>query len=423
MSCEIGNGAYSKVYRKKVKGQWRALKIVEIDEEIVKSSARELHAMCQLKHHNAHVSLEQSYMHKSVDGDTINILMECADTNLYEFLKRNTCSPERKVKWTIQLVNGLFEMHAKKLYHRDIKPDNVLVKGDNVYYCDYGLTRQFSSDCTYGTAYVVTRWWRAPELLKNKRGTSAVYTQKMDVWSLGVVLYEMIFNKAFAHVSSEDAMFAIEKQIQKLRDDCQSLDTRLQKVLLGCLVKDPKDRFNIVDCMHALELITSEKHASLNEKIQGTGVLTKITTPLQPARDEYRMLDWEKRWIYFHELDRETKLNKSIKAHTLLLYDKSKSAQSHVKFSSRIRFILSLIVSCCIYGTGKESVIQKYLELYKDEVYPFLENDERWPLISLSEFICTTELGELTQWENGEYDWYEYVFEATMNPFKRLRRV
>lgn len=421
MSREIGKGSYSKVYKRNVKGVEQAMKICELDREIVKSSARELHAMHQLRECTGHISIINQFLHRGKSGtDTINIHMECADIDLHEYLKKNKVSDQCQLKWTIQLVKGLFTMHKNRMFHRDIKPDNILIKGNDVLFCDYGLTRQFSCDCVHGTAYVVTRWWRAPELLVCERHDTKLYTPEMDVWSLGVVLYEMILNKAFAHVPKEEAMDAIDLNISCLPSDCKEVDPRLRKVLQGCLVKDPKNRFNIVDCMLALQIITEDEHEELQTKMKQNGVCNKVCTPLQPGKHRYEFEEWEKRWIYFHELDKFTALNKSIKAHTLLLYDAETT--SHIRFPPRIRFILCVIVACCIFGSGNESVIKHYLENDESRDWPFTEENDGWPLIALSEFICTTNMGCLSQWENGEYDWYEYVFEATMNPYKRIKR-
>ena len=420
MSREIGKGAYSKVYKKNVGGVDHAMKIVDIDQEIVKASARELHAMNQVSQCEGHITYIKSFLHRGKHGDdTINIHMECAETDLHQYLKRNRVSEALKLEWTIQLVNGLYAMHKNTLYHRDIKPDNILIKGVKLLYCDYGLTRQFSCDCVDGTAYVVTRWWRAPELLVHDRHDKKLYTPEMDIWSLGVVLYELILNKSFAHVPKDEAMDAIDLSIECLPEECRLLDPPLRDLLLGCLVKDPRNRFNVVDCMLTLKIISTDEHERLQKKMKRYGLSIPVDTPLQPDKHYYECEEWETRWMYFHELDKFKTLSKSIKAHTLMLYDTETS--SYIRFTPRIRFILCLIVACCIFGSGNEPVIDHYLANAENEKWPFKEGCG-WPLIALSEFICTTKLGCLSQWENGMYGWYEYVFEATVNPYKRIKR-
>jgi len=78
-------------------------------------------------------------------------------------------------------------IHSADLVHRDIKPANVLVNKDcDVKICDFGLAR---AGCAPGvTDYVVTRWWRAPEvvLLPSK------YTALVDIWSVGCILAELL---------------------------------------------------------------------------------------------------------------------------------------------------------------------------------------------------------------------------------------
>ena len=89
-----------------------------------------------------------------------------------------------------QILRGLKFIHSAKVLHRDLKPSNLLVNSNcDLAICDFGLARGVSPEVAGQlTEYVVTRWYRAPELLCE----SADYDEKVDVWSVGCVLGEIL---------------------------------------------------------------------------------------------------------------------------------------------------------------------------------------------------------------------------------------
>ena len=87
-----------------------------------------------------------------------------------------------------QLLRGLKYIHSAKVIHRDLKPSNLLLNANcDLKICDFGLARP-SSESDMMTEYVVTRWYRAPELLLN----STDYSAAIDVWSVGCIFMELI---------------------------------------------------------------------------------------------------------------------------------------------------------------------------------------------------------------------------------------
>ena len=90
-----------------------------------------------------------------------------------------------------QILRGLLYMHSANIMHRDLKPSNILINADcDLKICDFGLSRGFGEVDEYlkKTAYVVTRWYRAPEVsLLNKS-----YNQSLDMWSVGCIFAELL---------------------------------------------------------------------------------------------------------------------------------------------------------------------------------------------------------------------------------------
>jgi mitogen-activated protein kinase 1/3 len=90
-----------------------------------------------------------------------------------------------------QLLWGLKYVHSANVLHRDLKPSNLLVNANcDLKIADFGLART-TSDTNFMTEYVVTRWYRAPELLLN----CSEYTEAIDVWSVGCIFMELLNRK------------------------------------------------------------------------------------------------------------------------------------------------------------------------------------------------------------------------------------
>ncbi len=97
-----------------------------------------------------------------------------------------------------QVLRGLKFIHSANVLHRDMKPSNLLVNANcDLAICDFGLARgvelEYEDELT---EYVVTRWYRAPELLCD----STHYGKTVDVWSVGCIFAEMLSRRPFFQV-------------------------------------------------------------------------------------------------------------------------------------------------------------------------------------------------------------------------------
>lgn len=92
----------------------------------------------------------------------------------------------------MQLLRGLKYLHSANILHRDLKPGNLLINANcELKICDFGLARTSKDDGQFMTEYVVTRWYRAPELLLSCDN----YGASIDIWSVGCILAEILGRK------------------------------------------------------------------------------------------------------------------------------------------------------------------------------------------------------------------------------------
>ena len=121
-------------------------------------------------------------------------MYELMDTDLHQIIRsKQTLLDEHCQYFAYQILRGLKYVHSAKVLHRDLKPSNILLNANcDLCICDFGLARSMVERGAMMTSYVVTRWYRAPELLVENQD----YTTAIDVWAVGCIFAEMIGRKA-----------------------------------------------------------------------------------------------------------------------------------------------------------------------------------------------------------------------------------
>ncbi|KAE8586742.1 hypothetical protein XENTR_v10021748 [Xenopus tropicalis] len=187
---KIGEGTFSEVLKtqslqdgnfyacKKMKQQFKSAEQV--------NNLREVQALRRLSPHPNILTLCEVIFDRKSGG--LSLICELMDMNIYELIRgRRHPLPQNKLRqYMYQLCKSLEHIHRNGIFHRDVKPENILIKQDVLKLGDFGSCRSVFSKQPY-TEYISTRWYRAPECLL----TDGYYTYKMDIWSAGCVFFEI----------------------------------------------------------------------------------------------------------------------------------------------------------------------------------------------------------------------------------------
>lgn len=158
---------------------------------------RELKFLRMLSAHENIIQVKDVLLPGDIDkfNDTF-VVFELMPTDLSRLLRTDTVLSPAHVKYFMfQLLRGINFMHAARVFHRDLKPNNVLINSRcELRICDFGLARaafEDGPDTLFWTDYVATRWYRAPELIM---ADYTKYSTAIDLWSVGCIFAEMLGN-------------------------------------------------------------------------------------------------------------------------------------------------------------------------------------------------------------------------------------
>ncbi|XP_065845182.1 mitogen-activated protein kinase kinase kinase kinase 5-like [Oscarella lobularis] len=189
----IGGGTYGEVYKAKVikSGQLSALKIIKIepgdDFAIIQ---QEITVLQDCEHSNI-VAYFGSYLR----NDRLWIAMEfCGGGSLQDIYHITGGLNELQIAYVCgETLKGLEYLHGKNIIHRDIKGANILLTSDGlVKLADFGIAAQISATVGKRKSFIGTPYWMAPEVAAvDKKGSSAGYDHKCDIWAVGITAIEL----------------------------------------------------------------------------------------------------------------------------------------------------------------------------------------------------------------------------------------
>ena len=247
----IGNGSYGKVLLFRNIRDNKLYAIKHMDKKILKKSLKtlagiynEIFYQSRIFHHNI---VRLLYVKETTQS--FNLIMEYAKRgSLFYYIRdKKHLSEKESFNYFSQIINAVYFLHKNDLIHRDIKPENILLFDNNICkLCDFGWCVKL--DGKQRSTFCGTTEYMSPEII-NKRE----YSKEIDIWSLGVLLYEMIHGYSPFKPDKED--FEAKEVIDKIKiHDIKfyiNISHECRELICHLLDENAENRYKIEDIFNS----------------------------------------------------------------------------------------------------------------------------------------------------------------------------
>ncbi|XP_067387976.1 mitogen-activated protein kinase 13 [Emydura macquarii macquarii] len=276
----VGSGAYGSVCSAIDKKTGEKVAIKKLcrpfqSEIFAKRAYRELMLLKHMQHENVIGLLDVFTSATSFHGfQDFYLVMPYMRTDLQKIMGHEFS--DEKIQYLVyQMLKGLKYIHSAGIIHRDLKPGNLAVNEDcELKILDFGLARHTDAEMT---GYVVTRWYRAPEVILNWMH----YNQTVDIWSVGCIMAEMLTGKTlFKGKDYLDQLTQILKVTGLPGEEfVQKLEDKAAKKYIQSLPKIPKKDLSLlfpkanplaVDLLDKMLQLDVEKRLTATEALAHT---------------------------------------------------------------------------------------------------------------------------------------------------------
>ncbi|XP_022971291.1 serine/threonine-protein kinase HT1-like [Cucurbita maxima] len=250
IGSKIGEGAHGKVYEGRYRNKIVAIKVLhrgstpEERAALENRFAREVNMMSRVKHDNL-----VKFIGACKEPLMVIVTELLPGMSLRKYLMNNRkqrLDPRLAINFALDVARAMDCLHANGIIHRDLKPDNLLLTANqrSVKLADFGLARE-ESVTEMMTAETGTYRWMAPELYSTvtlRQGEKKHYNNKVDVYSFGIVLWELLTNRMpFEGMSNLQAAYAaaFKQERPSIPGD---IPPDLAFIVQSCWVEDPNMR-------------------------------------------------------------------------------------------------------------------------------------------------------------------------------------
>jgi len=248
----IGHGAYAVVCEAIDRRTGKSVAIkknknVFIELADSKRILREMKLLMHLDHEDiiGLIDIISPSEHEVDNFKDVYIVMPKMETTLSRIIKsKHKLTDEHRQYFVYQMFRGLKYIHSAGVIHRDLKPENILVNGSNckLKITDFGLARGVFKEMVNLTEYVVTRWYRAPEVMCSAR----MYDEKVDVWSVGCIFAELLLGKPLFPGGNHIEQLRLIFQVLGKPQDISWIKTPEAKMWVSRMIEYPRKDFNLI---------------------------------------------------------------------------------------------------------------------------------------------------------------------------------